>query len=141
MIHEGFHGIFFIDEDFQNFSRGRWENLDRQTRRVITSFFDFQRYDLGDSYLIINEFMAYLLQQPVYQAGKYFGDNIARILDEHEWRNTVLPPAEIAADGSRSWPNLAGTFAREAEAFSNYVNQRWGFAAGRIRRLTVSPVE
>jgi hypothetical protein len=133
MVHEAFHGIFFIDEDFRTFSRQRWERLDAQTRRFITSYFDFQHYDITDEYLLINEFMAHILQQPVSQAGYYFGQSLPARLETSAWRRTALPPKE---ESSGSWPALAAAFAAEAEAFSTYVNRRWGLSAGRVRQLT-----
>jgi hypothetical protein len=134
MVHEGFHGLFFIDEDFRNFSRSRFETLDPTAKGFILSFFDYQHYDVQDSYLMINEFMAYVLQQPVSHAASYFGEYLAARINASSWRRTVLPPMDAA---SHSWPDIARAFHREAEAFSAYVNQRWGLTAGRIHRITV----
>jgi hypothetical protein len=51
------------------------------------------------------------------------------------WRRSFLPEKETtAADGKRSWPEIGAAFTAEGEAFSRYVNQRWGFAAGRVWR-------
>jgi hypothetical protein len=136
LVHEGFHGIFFMDEDFREFSRRRWENLDAVAKQVFRSYLDFQRYDLGDPYLVVNEFMAYCLQQPVSQAGPYFGENLPRRLHASSWRRAVLPPAEESPGGGLSWPALARVFIREAEAFSAYVSRRWGLAAGRVGSVT-----
>ena len=127
MAHEGFHGIFFIDQDFQDFSRRRWEGLDKGAKRFLISFFDSQRYDVKDPYLMANEFMAYCLQQPVSQAGAYFGENLAGRINENSWRRAVLPPMD---EDTKTWPGLARTFTQEARAFSEYVNRRWGLAAG-----------
>jgi hypothetical protein len=132
LVHEGFHGLFFIDEDFRNFSRRRYENLGSVAKRFILSFFDYQHYDVKDQYLVINEFMAHILQQPVSQAADYFGKNLASRIDASSWRRAVLPPKDEKTD---SWPEIARAFQAEAEAFSSYVNHRWGLAAGRIRRL------
>jgi hypothetical protein len=132
MVHEGFHGLFFIDEDFREFSRLRWENLSSQAKRFIRSYFDYQHYDIGDPYLVINEFMAYCLQQSVSQAARYFGENLAGRLNA-SWRREVLPEKDETSD---FWPEIASAFRTEAEAFSAYVNRRWGFAAGRIRRVS-----
>jgi hypothetical protein len=134
MVHEGFHGLFFIDEDFRNFSRERWGRLPRTAKRFILSYFDSQRYDLEDDYLMVNEFMAYCLQQSASAAGNYFGKTLAGRIDENSWRRVVLPPKDEAAG---NWPELAAAFTAEAEAFSNYVNRRWGLAAGRVRQVTV----
>ncbi|MDR1030873.1 MAG: hypothetical protein LBL76_08370, partial [Treponema sp.] len=94
MVHEGFHGLFFIDEDFRNFSRRRFETLDPTAKRFILSFFDYQHYDIQDSYLMINEFMAHVLQQPVSHAASYFGEYLAGRIDTSSWRRTVLPPKD-----------------------------------------------
>ncbi|MDR2798432.1 MAG: hypothetical protein LBB80_08810 [Treponema sp.] len=134
MVHEGFHGLFFIDEDFRNFSRHRFETLNPTAKEFILSFFDYQHYDVQDSYLMLNEFMAHVLQQPVSHAASYFGEYLAARINASPWRRTVLPPMDEA---SHTWPDIARAFHTEAGAFSAYVNQRWGFAAGKVNRITV----
>jgi hypothetical protein len=134
MAHEGFHGLFFIDEDFRNFSRLRWEQLSVTAKRFITAFFDFQQYDTQNDYLLVNEFMSHILQQPVSQAADYFGRQLPQRL-ESSWRSYVLPAKNEA---SGTWPELAAAFTAEAEAFSSYVNQRWGLTAGRVWSLHVN---
>ena len=136
MTHEGFHGLFFIDEDFRNFCRRRWEIFPSSAKRFLLSFFDFQAYDTKDPVLVINEFMAHVLQQPVPQIAWYFGDyQPNRMISVSPWRASALPEKEeVSSGGRRSWPELAEAFTGEAEAFSRYVNQRWGLAAGRVWR-------
>jgi hypothetical protein len=133
MTHECFHGLFFIDEDFRAFTRDRWHSLPAEAKRFLVSFFGFQQYDTADEYLMVNEFMAHILQQSVSQASRYFGQTQPAIL-EVTWRKAHLPAKDEA---SNSWPSLAATFTREAEAFSAYVNKRWGLAAGRVHLVTV----
>jgi hypothetical protein len=134
MAHEGFHGLFFIDEDFREFSRRRWEGLPRPARTFILSYFDYQGYDGGDEYLIINEFMAHCLQQPVSQVARYFGETLASRLEASPRRRAALPEKDEA---SGTWPELSRAFRLEAEAFSEYVNRRWGLSAGRVRDIQV----
>jgi len=133
MAHEGFHGIFFIDEDFRDFTRRRWRQLPPQAKRFIVSYFGYQQYDIADEYLLVNEFMGHVLQQSVSQAGHYFGTALPARL-ENSWRKQDLPPKDEA---SGSWPVLAEAFTREAQAFSDYVAGRWGLAAGRVSLVTV----
>jgi len=128
IAHEGFHGIFFTDADFRDFSRRRWEQLPAPAKRFLTSFFDFQQYDIKDEYLLVNEFMAYVLQQPISQASEYFGHNLPLRL-ESTWRVSSLPQKDEATG---TWPALSIAFMTEAEAFSEYVKNRWGLAAGRV---------
>jgi hypothetical protein len=128
MAHEGYHGIFFIDADFRDFTRKRWRQLPAQARRFIVSYFGYQQYDTADENLLVNEFMAHILQQPVSLAGYYFGVTLPSRL-ESSWRKQDLPPRDEATG---SWPVLTDAFTREAHAFSEYAANRWGLAAGRV---------
>ena len=134
MAHEGFHGIYFIDEEFRNFSRQRWEIFPAAAKKFLLSFFEFQAYDTTDQDLVINEFMAHVLQQSVAQAAWYFGEyQPNRMIATSPWRRTSLPErATVSSDGRTYWPDIATAFTAEAEAFSRYVNQRWGLEAGRV---------
>jgi hypothetical protein len=135
MVHEAYHGLFFIDEDFRDFSRSRWDSLSRTAKRFILSYFDYQHYDITDQYLVLNEFMAHVLQQPVSRTEAYFGETLASRIDASPWRRKVLPEKDEAAG---SWPELARAFRAEAEAFSAYAGRRWGLSAGRVWRVTAS---
>ena len=134
MVHEGFHGIYFIDEDFRNFSRQRWDIFPPHAKKFLLSFFEFQAYDTKDPDLVINEFMAHILQRPVSQAGWYYGESLPnRMITASPRRASSLPEKEeLTKEGRRYWPDLASAFTAEAEAFSRYVNLRWGFAAGKV---------
>ena len=134
MAHEGFHGIYFIDEDFRNFSRQRWELFPAAAKKFLLSFFDFQAYDTTDQNLVINEFMAHVLQQSAAQAAWYFGEyQPNRMIATSPWRRASLPEkATVNPDGRSYWPDIAAAFTSEGEVFSRYVNQRWGLAAGRV---------
>ncbi|GHV68652.1 hypothetical protein AGMMS49928_08700 [Spirochaetia bacterium] len=132
MNHEAFHGLFFIDADFREFSLRRWENLSPGAKRFILSYFDYQTYDIKDSYLMVNEFMAHCLQQPASRAAAYFGETLAGRIAASSWRRTVLPPGDGPV-----WPELAKAFETEAAALSAYVDQRWGLAAGRVWRIII----
>jgi hypothetical protein len=128
MVHEGFHGLFFIDEDFRDFSRRRWEQFPEPAKKFLLAYFDFQQYDTEDEYLVVNEFMGHVLQQSIVAAADYFGRLLPRRLEGTEF-DSALPRKHIA---SGTWPELASAFTAEAQAFSAYVNMRWGLAAGRV---------
>ncbi|MDR1410578.1 MAG: hypothetical protein LBI91_00055 [Spirochaetaceae bacterium] len=133
MIHECFHGLFFIDEDFRNFSAGRWENFSPEAKRFFTSYLDFMSYDTAFGYLAVNEFMSYCLQQPASHAPYYFGEYIAGQIAASPLRRAALFGEEqTTASGIRYWPALARVFSREAGAFSDYASGRWGFSAGAV---------
>jgi hypothetical protein len=130
MVHEIFHGLFFIDEEFRDFSRRRWANFDPAGKRFLVSYFEYSGYDSADQYLMVNEFMAYCLQQGASQAGEYFGTTLASRIAAHPWRRNSLPPG-----GPETWPSLAALFSAEAEAFSRFVRNRFDLSAGRVRRV------
>jgi hypothetical protein len=134
LTHECFHGLFFIDEDFRDFSRRRWEMLSPAAKRFILALFASFAYDTGDTGLMINELMAYCLQQAVSQAPRYFGETQAGRLDAIPFRRSALPPKDEATG---SWPEIADAFRAEAAAFSAYVNRRWALAAGRVRQVRI----
>jgi hypothetical protein len=136
MAHEGYHALFFIDEDFRNFSRLRWDAFPAPAKRFLLAFFDFQAYDTNDSYLVVNEFMAHVLQFPVSQLAWYFGEHLPnQMISSSPWRRSFLPEREERTrEGRAYWPDIAAIFTAEGEAFSRYVNQRWGFTAGRVWR-------
>lgn len=132
LVHECYHGIFFLDEDFRKFAEERYDSFNKTARAFIRSYFDYLAYDIGDRYLMINEFMAYILQQHPDLAADYFGKYAAGKLEESDWRKSVLPEKN---EETGTWPLLEKAFAAEAEAFSAYVFSRWGCYGGRIARI------
>ncbi|MCL2763418.1 MAG: hypothetical protein FWD36_09490 [Treponema sp.] len=133
MAHEGYHGLYFVDEDFRTFSRNRWQQFPAEAKRFMVSYFNFQQYDTSDEFILIKEFASHILQQSVSQAGHYFGQTLPSRL-ENTWRKADLPDKD---ESSGAWPVLAAAFTREAESFSGYVGRRWGIAAGRVHLVTV----
>ena len=135
MAHEGFHGLYFLDEDFRNFTRQRWEIFPQEGKNLLLVFFDIQAYDISEPELVLKEFKAHVLQLPVTQASWYFGQHLPnRLLTENPLFRRYLPAREEIRDGRPFFPDLARIFTAEAEVFSRYVNQRWGLAAGRVWR-------
>lgn len=75
LTHEGFHALFFIDEEFQNFVAAVYETIDRDTHDFLIDYFKSQPtlgYDTNDRFLMHTEFMSYILQQPVNKVAEYF---------------------------------------------------------------------
>ena len=142
MAHEGFHGLYFIDEDFRNFCRSRWQQLGAEAKRFLMSYFQYYQLGIGDGsgsypdgdYILYNEFMAYILQLPVSQVGSYFGFTLPSRIENNPRRQSDLPAKDTRTN---SWPLLASAFTREAEALSAYVEKRWGLAGGRVHLVVV----
>ncbi|MFA6505486.1 MAG: hypothetical protein WCT14_05270 [Treponemataceae bacterium] len=128
ITHEGFHGIFFLDEEFRRFASERYAAFDAESKKFLKAYFDSRRYDVKDTYLMINELMAYCLQQPLDLISKYFGDTLPTRLEKDEWRKTMLPPR---GTGILPYPTLSEAFTKTASDFDAYVASRWNMRAGR----------
>ncbi|MCL2093518.1 MAG: hypothetical protein FWH12_04905 [Treponema sp.] len=133
MAHEVFHGLFFIDQDFRNFSQRRWEALPDYARTFFLGWLNLSAYDITDEYLVVNEFMGHILQFPPANIPWYFGEHLPnQMAAPTAGLRSILPARETRTlEGRPFWPDLAETFAREADAFSLYVTQRWNLQPGR----------
>ena len=133
MAHEAFHGIYFVDQDFRDFSRRRWDAFPDYAKRFLLAYFEIQAYDLTNDYLVVNEFMAHILQFPAASASWYFGEHLPNTLLARSSAYRASLPARdtLTREGRPYWPELAEVFTRETEVFSAYVFQRWGYSAGR----------
>lgn len=72
LTHESFHGIFFASPEYRAFCFRLWDSLTPGTRAFFTRFLDELGYDGDYRYLAVNEFQAYLMQQPARYATEYF---------------------------------------------------------------------
>lgn len=126
VAHEGYHGIFFVNEDFRSMVASVYQNADQKSIQFLHRYFNLQaslNYNLNDTYLMHNEFMAYVMQQSVAQTGPYFADNLAQ-------RGSML----------RGEPELCAYiqdtkgagFTKASQMLSDYVFKRWGMESGRI---------
>jgi len=129
MVHEAFHGLFFIDPEFQAFALDRWTHLDPVAKKFLIAYFKNRGYDTADSYLMKNELMAYCLQQNVAGAALYFGKTLPERLSAFPQHLQNIAEKDEKSD---TWPVLANLFTSEARSFSDYVKKRWGLEAGRV---------
>ena len=125
VAHEGWHGIFFIDDDFRNAVASIYYTLDRQTLAYLRRYFQVTpslNYDVDDDYLMKNEFMAYMLQKPVSEVGPYF---VAMARRSHsQAKAKELADYIISTD--------AAGFVSAATMLEEYVSARWNLSAGRV---------
>lgn len=63
LTHECFHGAFFSLPGFRDAAQGEWESLSAVEKQVWLGFLASRGYNTSDSYLVVNEFQSYLLQQ------------------------------------------------------------------------------
>lgn len=123
--HEIWHGIFFTDEAFRNAVAAVYYTIDEKSLDFITGYWKSQPtlgYDPADAYLMHNEFMAYIMQQPLASVAGYF--------------------VHLANRGSvmRAMPELCeyvrrtggSTFEDAARVFDSYAFDNWGLSCGRV---------
>ena len=78
LTHESFHGVFFASPEYRAFSFELWDSLAPSVRRFFVRFLEELGYDADDRYLAVNEFQAYLMQQPIGFAPEYFERTVKR---------------------------------------------------------------
>ena len=72
LTHECAHGLFFSLPELREASFQAWDRLPEQEQRFWKLFFRWMRYDTDDPYLTVNEYQAYLFQQPRSGVRYYF---------------------------------------------------------------------
>ena len=63
LTHECFHGAFFTLPGFRDAVQAEWASLSAVEKQVWLGFLASRGYNTKDSYLVVNEFQSYLLQQ------------------------------------------------------------------------------
>jgi len=70
--HEIFHGVFFSRAGYREGCFAAWQELSPEEQEYWLLFLDWAGYDIADHYLVVNEFQAYLMQQPRRGVNYYF---------------------------------------------------------------------
>ena len=95
LTHESFHGIFFSSQEYRDFCFRLWDSLTPGEREFYRSFLDSLGYDSADEFLAVNEFQAYLMQQPLEYAPAYF-ERFTKLLSQNGARGTIDPARLLA---------------------------------------------
>lgn len=128
IAHEGWHGIYFADEEFRNAVAAIYytlETQDSETLAYLKRYFQVTptlNYDVNDTYLMQNEFMAYMLQRPLSATEKYFVDMASRYHSQKWAKKEADYIIETKAAG----------FVSAATLLDQYVSGRWNLNAGRV---------
>lgn len=72
LTHEIFHGVFFSRPDYREGCFTAWQELSPSEQEFWLLFLNWGGYDTTDHYLVVNEFQAYLMQQPRRGVNYYF---------------------------------------------------------------------
>jgi hypothetical protein len=126
IVHEGLHGIYFTQPEFREEVERVYAGTDPRCVDFLLGYFDVTptlAYDLADTYLVQNEFMAYLLQQPLGAAEAYFADQIANRIYINRYHPEL---AQYVRD------TRARGLCEAAAKLSDFLTQKWNLEAGRV---------
>jgi hypothetical protein len=118
LTHESFHGIFFSSREYRDFCFQVWDSLAPGERDFYRSFLDSLGYDSADEFLAVNEFQAYLMQQPLEYASAYF-ERFIKLLSQNGARGTIDPARLVAS----------------ARSLDGFLQSRFGINAGGTLRM------
>ncbi len=127
--HEAWHGIFFTDVNFRNAVAAVYYTVDSNTMAFMKGYWASQKglgYDQSDEYLMQNEFMAYLMQQPLDSVSKYF-IHVAN-------RGSVMSYQKELCDWVKN--TKAQTFEDACRVLDSYASDNWALASGRVSLIT-----
>jgi hypothetical protein len=123
LTHETSHAIFFTDPDYRAFVQKTWASIPPEEKWFWRVYFRWMEYDTSDSYLMANEFQAYLLQQPVALVEGYFTKNLAaRLAEKHP---------ELKEQIDAYMAKYGPSFEERAKTIESWLAAKYGFYAGR----------
>lgn len=125
LCHEGLHGIYFTNPNFRSFVSYVYNTSDTKSIEFMKAYFSVTpslNYDIEDSYLMENEFMAYLLQQGLSFTVNYFAMNLAN----RKYINQENP--ELANYIKNT--NALG-LEEAAQKLDKFIYENYGMNAGR----------
>lgn len=129
LAHEGWHTIFFENEEFRNFVAAVYYTMDPKSLDFLIDYFKSQSglgYDVNDEYLMHNEMMAYIMQQRLSEVKNYF-IHLAN-------RGSVMKFTPQLAEYIRK--NEAQGFEDAAIALNEYVFDKFGIVCGNISLIS-----
>jgi len=112
LTHESFHGVFFSSAAYREFCQALWDSLSPGLRSFYERFLGSLGYDISAPTLVVNEFQAYLMQQPLAYAEFYFQRFVAAL------QSPGSPPVT-------PWQLLGN-----AERLDAFTREAFGFGAG-----------
>jgi hypothetical protein len=91
LAHESYHGIFFTSAGYRKLCYGLWDAAPRDERKFILRLLGVLGYDTSSRELTVNEFQAYLLQQPGPMLEAYVR-RMAPLLEKN--KSLTTPPVD-----------------------------------------------
>jgi len=111
LTHESFHGVFFASAEYHDFCFKLWGSMSPGTKAFSRASLMSWGYDADYRYLCVNEFQAYLMQQPLRYASEYF----RRVTRRFEGNGASVPVAGML---------------QAARRLSGFLESHYGIRAG-----------
>jgi hypothetical protein len=121
LAHESYHGIYFCSEEYRNLCAKTWAAAPASERRFMARLLEYLGYDGSDHGLLVNEFQAYLLQQPRSMAAAYF-ERVGKLIANEEG----IPGAA----------DVLPSLLKDERTLEAFLTARYGIAAGGAYRKT-----
>jgi hypothetical protein len=115
LAHESYHGIYFCSKEYQELCARIWKSAPAAERLFMTRLLGALGYDATSRDLVVNEFQAYLLQQPRSMAAAYF-ERVGKLLTD-----AAGNPA-----ASDAMPGLM----KDESTLEAFLRSRYGIRAG-----------
>jgi hypothetical protein len=127
LTHECAHGLFFSLPEFREASFEAWDRLSKEEKDFWRLFFRWVGYDTDDLYLTVNEYQAYLFQQPRSAVRYYFA-----VLTSSRLVSTYPGEASWVMELVRSDPDR---FTRAFDDLESSLVRIAGVEGGRVIEL------
>lgn len=130
LAHEGLHCLYFTNANFRSTVANAFNKTDPKSLQFILKYFTVTpslNYDINDTYLIQNEYMAYILQQPLNEVADYF----TKIVATKHYINANCPDLVKYVQESNGWG-----FYTAAKMMTPFLTDNWNYTAGRIWLVT-----
>ena len=115
LAHESYHGIFFCSGEYRSLCERLWREAPAPERLFMRRLLGALGYDTGSGILVVNEFQAYLLQQPRSMAASYF-ERVGKLVADQ----SGVPTAEEVL------PDLL----KDEAALETFLEKRFAVEAG-----------
>ncbi|MCF7938401.1 MAG: hypothetical protein K9L68_07355 [Spirochaetales bacterium] len=126
MQHELLHALFFEIPAYEQEVQKIWDDLENEFKLFWKAFFSWYLYDVDDSYLVTNEFQAYLMQQKTEEAPAYLAAKARQAAASARTDREADRLLRRIAD------NRSGELLRQARQVEAVLHDVTGFDAGDV---------
>ena len=133
LTHECLHGLYFTNKSYRKDISKSFYSLHPDELSFWEHFFDFRNYDITNKYLLINEYMAYTLQQPIEEINDYFKLFLyKRMIASRPYEKSFV------ANFDKKHPDA---FINTARMLDKILNKYTGYKAGNLANICPVAIE